>query len=421
MQSWTTPELTPLPASTTPLRLFDTRSGRIAPVTPVEPGHARLYICGITPYDSTHLGHAATYHAADLMRRALVDTGLEVTTAQNITDVDDPLLERAERDGVDWRELAASQVELFSEDMAALRILAPETYRSVSEAMDEIIATVTALKERGRAYRVPTPDAEGEDWYLDLARDGALGDVSGWSEEQMLEVFAERGGDPDREGKRGRFDPLLWRAEREGEPAWDAGELGRGRPGWHVECVSIAEEGLGLPFDIQAGGSDLVFPHHDLSAAHSIGLGRPFAISYAHAGMVGHEGEKMSKSLGNLVFVHRLVRGGVDPMAIRLVLMAHHYRSDWEWSEAELEEAGRRLDAYRSAARRRDLRPDVVEALRAALREDLDTPTALTVLDAWAEGRELPAVPGTAAPTAEDAPGDVAAAVDALFGITLRA
>ena len=137
--------------------------------------------------------------------------------------------------------------------------------------------------------------------------------------------------------------------------------------------------------------------------------------------MVGHEGEKMSKSLGNLVFVHRLVRGGVDPMAIRLVLMAHHYRSDWEWSEAELEEAGRRLDAYRSAARRRDLRPDVVEALRAALREDLDTPTALTVLDAWAEGRELPAVPGTAAPTAEDAPGDVAAAVDALFGITLRA
>ena len=421
MQSWTTPELTPLPASTTPLRLFDTRSGRIAPVTPVEPGHARLYICGITPYDSTHLGHAATYHAADLMRRALVDTGLEVTTAQNITDVDDPLLERAERDGVDWRELAASQVELFSEDMAALRILAPETYRSVSEAMDEIIATVTTLKERGRAYRVPTPDAEGEDWYLDLARDGALGDVSGWSEEQMLEVFAERGGDPDREGKRGRFDPLLWRAEREGEPAWDAGELGRGRPGWHVECVSIAEEGLGLPFDIQAGGSDLVFPHHDLSAAHSIGLGRPFAISYAHAGMVGHEGEKMSKSLGNLVFVHRLVRGGVDPMAIRLVLMAHHYRSDWEWSEAELEEAGRRLDAYRSAARRRDLRPDVVEALRAALREDLDTPTALTVLDAWAEGRELPAAPGTAAPTAEDAPGDVAAAVDALFGITLRA
>jgi L-cysteine:1D-myo-inositol 2-amino-2-deoxy-alpha-D-glucopyranoside ligase len=319
VQSWTTPELSPLPASTTPLRLFDSRVGRVVPVTPLEPGRARLYVCGITPYDSTHLGHAATYHAADLMRRALVDSGLEVTTAQNITDVDDPLLERADRDGVDWRELAASQVELFSQDMAALRIIAPETYRSVSEAMDEIIATVTALHERGRAYQVPTPDAEGDDWYLDLARDGALGDVSGWSEEQMLEVFAERGGDPDREGKRGRFDPLLWRAERKGEPAWDAGALGRGRPGWHVECVSIAEEGLDLPFDIQAGGSDLVFPHHDLSAAHSIALGRPFAVSYAHAGMVALDGEKMSKSLGNLVFVHRLVREGVDPMAIRLV------------------------------------------------------------------------------------------------------
>ena len=175
MQSWTTPELTPLPASTMPLRLFDTRTGRIAPVTPLVPGHARLYVCGITPYDSTHLGHAATYHAADLMRRALVDSGLQVTTAQNITDVDDPLLERADRDGVDWRELAESQVALFSEDMTALRIIAPETYRSVSEAMDEIIATVDTLRERGRAYQVPTPDAEGDDWYHDLSLDGALG------------------------------------------------------------------------------------------------------------------------------------------------------------------------------------------------------------------------------------------------------
>ena len=417
MQSWTTPELSPLPASTTPLRLFDTRTGRIAPVTPLVPGHARLYVCGITPYDSTHLGHAATYHAADLMRRALVDSGLQVTTAQNITDVDDPLLERADRDGVDWRELAESQVALFSEDMTALRIIAPETYRSVSEAMDEIIATVDTLRERGRAYQVPTPDAEGDDWYHDLSLDGALGDVSGWTEEQMLEVFADRGGDPDREGKRGRFDPLLWRAEREGEPAWDGGALGRGRPGWHVECVSIAEEGLDLPFDIQAGGSDLVFPHHDLSAAHAVGLGRPFATSYAHAGMVAYEGEKMSKSLGNLVFVHRLVRDGVDPMAIRLVLMAHHYRSDWEWSDTELEGAQQRLEAYRAAARRRDLRPDVVESLRAALRDDLDTPTALAALDAGAAGDEPAGTAGRE--PAADAPGDVAAAVDALFGITL--
>ena len=413
MLSWTSPALRPLPALDVPLRLHDTRTGRIAPIIPLTPGTARLYVCGITPYDSTHLGHAATYHAADLMRRALQDTGLEVEMAQNITDVDDPLLERADRDGVDWRELSASQVELFTSDMEQLRILAPETYRSVSEAMDSIIAVVQILHERGRAYPVEAPDAEGPDWYLDLSLDRALGDVSGWSEEQMLEVFAERGGDPDREGKRGRFDPLLWRAERAGEPAWEAGALGRGRPGWHVECVCIAEDALGLPFDIQAGGSDLVFPHHDLSAAHSVALGRPFATSYVHSGMVAHEGEKMSKSLGNLVFVHRLVRDGVDPMAIRLVLMAHHYRSDWEWSAQELELALERLESYRRAAQRGGHHPGTVHALRTALRDDLDTATALEALDAWAAQRPAP----QDAP--EDAPGDVPAAVDALFGITL--
>ena len=413
MLSWTSPALRPLPALDVPLRLHDTRTGRIAPIIPLTPGTARLYVCGITPYDSTHLGHAATYHAADLMRRALQDTGLEVEMAQNITDVDDPLLERADRDGVDWRELAASQVELFTSDMEQLRILAPETYRSVSEAMDSIIAVVQTLHERGRAYPVEAPDAEGPDWYLDLSLDRALGDVSGWSEEQMLEVFAERGGDPDREGKRGRFDPLLWRAERAGEPAWEAGALGRGRPGWHVECVCIAEDALGLPFDIQAGGSDLVFPHHDLSAAHSVALGRPFATSYVHSGMVAHEGEKMSKSLGNLVFVHRLVRDGVDPMAIRLVLMAHHYRSDWEWSAQELELALERLESYRRAAQRGGHHPGTVHALRTALRDDLDTATALEALDAWAAQRPAP----QDAP--EGAPGDVPAAVDALFGITL--
>ncbi|MDN5820273.1 MAG: cysteine--1-D-myo-inosityl 2-amino-2-deoxy-alpha-D-glucopyranoside ligase [Brachybacterium sp.] len=418
MHSWTSPALDPLPASGVPLRLYDTRAGRIAPILPLTPGTARLYVCGITPYDSTHLGHAATYHAADLMRRALQDTGLEVEMAQNITDLDDPLLERAARDGVGWRELAASQVELFTQDMEALRIIAPETYRSVSEAMDQIIAVVRTLHERGRAYPVEASDAAGPDWYLDLSIDGALGDVSGWSEEQMLEVFADRGGDPTREGKRGAFDPLLWRAERKGEPAWDAAELGRGRPGWHVECVCIAEDGIGLPFDIQAGGSDLIFPHHDLSAAHSAALGRPFAAAYAHSGMVAYQGEKMSKSLGNLVFVHRLVREGVDPMVIRLALMAHHYRSDWEWADQELERAAARLERYRVAARRGGRYPATVEEMRSALRDDLDTARALEALDAWAE---VGTATGPDAPDeAASGPGDVPAALDALFGITLQ-
>ncbi|MFC0674274.1 cysteine--1-D-myo-inosityl 2-amino-2-deoxy-alpha-D-glucopyranoside ligase [Brachybacterium hainanense] len=419
MRAWRTPQISVLPASGIAPRLHDTRSGQVQEVVPSTPGRARLYVCGITPYDSTHLGHAATYHAADLMRRALLDAGLEVELAQNVTDVDDPLLERADRDGEDWRDLAARETAKFAGDMEALRILPPQTYRSVSEAMEEIIDLVRRLVAAGRAYQVPTPGAAGEDWYLDLSQDGALGGVSGWDEQQMLEVFAERGGDPDRAGKRGIFDPLLWRAEREGEPAWDAGELGRGRPGWHVECVAIAQEGLGLPFDVQTGGRDLIFPHHDMSASHAAALGEGFATLYPHVGMVAYQGEKMSKSLGNLVFVSELVRQGVDPAAIRLVLMAHHYRSDWEWTDEELSRASTRLAAYRRAAAEPADDSDVVAALRDALRADLDTERALRVLDRWAAGR----CPGEDAADAEhrdvDGPGSVPAALDALFGIAL--
>ncbi|PWH05669.1 cysteine--1-D-myo-inosityl 2-amino-2-deoxy-alpha-D-glucopyranoside ligase [Brachybacterium endophyticum] len=424
MRSWNSPLISPLPASGLPVRLHDSRTDRIAPVPVLTQSRARLYVCGITPYDATHLGHAATYHAADLMRRAFLDQGLEVEVAQNVTDVDDPLLERAARDGIDWKDLAERETDLFREDMEHLRILAPQTYRSVSESMDEIIDLVQELRASGRAYRVPTADASGDDWYLDLAMDGSLGAVCGWDQEQMLEVFADRGGDPEREGKRGIFDPLLWRAEREGEPAWDAAELGRGRPGWHVECVCISRGALGLPFDVQAGGRDLVFPHHDMCAAHATALGRPFAGTYPHTGMVAYEGEKMSKSLGNLVFVSRLVARGVDPMAIRLVLMDHHYRSDWEWTDEDLEHAQRRLDAYRAAARREagdQADAYVVAGLRAALREDLDTPQALVLLDAWAAGES---VPSSAVPTEDpgaERPADVPAALDALFGITLTA
>ena len=425
MPSWTSPAITPLPGSGIPPRLHDTRTGRVTPLVPITPGHARLYVCGITPYDSTHMGHAATYHAADLMRRAALDVGWQVDVAQNITDVDDPLLERAERDGVDWQDLAREQTELFTSDMEALRIIAPETYLSVSESMDSIVAAVQSLHHRGRAYALENPEgqAAGPDWYLDLSIDGALGDVSGWSRQQMMAVYADRGGDPDRPGKRDPLDPLLWRAAREGDPSWDAGELGVGRPGWHVECVCVAEHGLGLPFDVQTGGSDLIFPHHDLSAAHAVALGHGFASLYPHTGMVAYEGEKMSKSLGNLVFVHRLVADGTDPMVIRLVLMAHHYRADWEWTDGEMERATSRLAAYRAAARRGGSSPSTVEALRRALRDDLDTPTALTVLDAWAA--DSSAASTADAPSADeasraDAPGDVAAAVDALFGLSLK-
>lgn len=421
MHSWTSPEFAPLPGSGALPRLHDTRSGGIRTVVPVQEGRASLYTCGITPYDSTHMGHAATYHAADLMRRALADAGLEVRHAQNITDVDDPLFERAERDGVDWRDLARSQVDLFAGDMEALRILPPQDYISVSESIEAIIATVLDTHRRGRAYALPADDAEepgAQDWYVDLAQDRALGTVSGWTRAQMMEVFAERGGDPDRAGKRDPFDPLLWQAARPGEPAWEAGELGRGRPGWHVECLAISQQSLGLPFDVQAGGRDLIFPHHDLGNAHAAALGEPFAALYAHVGMVAYEGTKMSKSLGNLVFVSRLVADGTDPMAIRLVLMDHHYRTDWEWTATQLATAEDRLLAYRAAAGARPHDPVLVAELRAALRDDLDTPRALRALDTWARGADIDSIEHPKAAD-EDGPDDVAAAVDALFGLRL--
>ena len=418
MHSWSSPTFSPLPGSGILPRLYDTRTGSVQRIDPVHEGRATLYTCGITPYDSTHMGHAATYHAADLMRRALADAGLEVRHAQNVTDVDDPLFERAARDGISWQDLARSQVELFAGDMEALRILPPHSYLSVSEAIEEIIAAVQETHRRGRAYALSAPDAVApgaQDWYVDLAADGQLGAVSGWNREQMIDVFAERGGDPDRPGKRDPFDPLLWRAAREGEPSWDAGELGVGRPGWHIECVAISHNALGLPFDIQAGGRDLIFPHHDLSGAHAAALGEHFAQHYAHVGMVAYEGTKMSKSLGNLVFVSRLVQQGVDPMAIRLVLMDHHYRSDWEWTDDQLREAERRLSSYRAAVATAPRSAELIEELREALRADLDTPRALRALDAWAQDPVTAqnADDGTATPA------DIAVALDALFGLQL--
>lgn len=430
MTTWNGPAFSPLPPSGILPTLYDTRTGSLQQVTPLREGQATLYTCGITPYDSTHMGHAATYHAADLMRRALHDSGLAVRHAQNITDVDDPLFERARRDGVNWQDLAAEQTALFAGDMEALRILSPHTYLSVSEGMDVIIAKVRATYAAGRAYPVAHDDVPGMDWYLDLAQDGSFGEVSGWTESQMMDVFAERGGDPDRAGKKSPFDPLLWRAERPGEPAWDAGELGRGRPGWHIECVAIADEGLDVPVDIQAGGRDLIFPHHEMSHAHASALGTEFARIFAHVGMVAYEGTKMSKSLGNLVFVSKLVAEGADPMAIRLVLMSHHYRSDWEWTVDLLTEATARLARYREALSHRPDDPEVVEQLRKCLRDDLDTPQALRVLDTWAESsiqeqassdekRTTPLPGGDASEETHQEARDIAHALDALFGLAL--
>ncbi|MCW2606528.1 MAG: cysteine--D-myo-inosityl 2-amino-2-deoxy-alpha-D-glucopyranoside ligase, partial [Frankiales bacterium] len=346
MQSWPSTALPTLPEGPRPpLRVHSSSAGDRVEVEPE--GTARLYVCGITPYDATHLGHAATYLAFDTLVRVWRDRGLDVQYVQNVTDIDDPLLERAARDGVDWVGLAEQQTDLFREDMTALRVLPPTHYVGAVEAMQEIAEAVVALLEAGVAYRVD------DDVYFSVAAAPHFGEVAGLDRATMTALFAERGGDPDRTGKKDPLDALLWKAERPDDPAWDS-PLGRGRPGWHVECAAIAVNRLGGSIDVQGGGSDLAFPHHEHSAveAEAITGQRPFARAYVHAGMVGLDGEKMSKSRGNLVFVSVLRREGRDPRAVRLALLDSHYRADREWTASVLTAAEQRLGTWQGGAAR---------------------------------------------------------------------
>jgi L-cysteine:1D-myo-inositol 2-amino-2-deoxy-alpha-D-glucopyranoside ligase len=405
MQSWPATAVPALPPGPRPpLHLHDSSTGGPVPVDPQQA--ARLYVCGITPYDATHLGHAATYLAFDTLVRCWRDRGLDVHYVQNVTDIDDPLLERAARDGVDWRDVARRETDLFRADMAALRILPPTSYVGAVEAMDEVSALVARLLDAGAAYRVD------EDVYFPVAAAEHFGEVARLDAGQMSALFAERGGDPDRPGKKDPLDCLLWRGARPQEPSWDS-PLGPGRPGWHVECAAISLSRLGPTVDVQGGGSDLLFPHHEMSAAHTeVATGVwPFAAAYVHAGMVGLDGEKMSKSRGNLVFVSRLLAEGVEPAALRLALLGGHYRADREWTSGELERGAQRLSTWRGGVRRAagPSGPALLADVRHALADDLDTPAALAAVDRWCAG------------DGEDrqAPRLVANVVDALLGIAL--
>ncbi|MGL4175818.1 MAG: cysteine--1-D-myo-inosityl 2-amino-2-deoxy-alpha-D-glucopyranoside ligase [Dermatophilaceae bacterium] len=428
MKSWPAPFLPAVPGHGEPLRLHDSRTGELATVAPDDV--AGMYVCGITPYDATHLGHAATYVTFDVVGRALRDAGHPVCYVQNVTDVDDPLLERAARDGRNWRELAAAEIALFREDMTALAVLPPDELVGVTEVVPEIADAVRRLLGLGAAYRLPVPDGPdgaasaggepggpGGDVYLDLAATPSFGEVSGWSRERMAEVFADRGGDPDRAGKRDPLDPLLWRAARPGEPSWPDDVLGAGRPGWHVECTAIALDHLGRPLDVNGGGSDLVFPHHEMSAVQAMALtgGEEFSRHYVHQAMVGLDGEKMSKSRGNLVLVSRLRADGVDPMAIRLLLLSQHYRRDWDYTPELLDAALMRLERWRKAlsVNHGADAASTIAGIRARVADDLDTPGALTVIDSWCDAT-------LAGDQSDDAaPGLVARAVDRLLGIRL--
>ena len=380
MRAWNAPDVPVLPVTGPPVVLHDTASKAKVESRPDGDEPARLYVCGITPYDATHIGHANTYVAFDLLHRAWRNAGHDVQFVQNVTDVDDPLLERATKVGVDWVELAERETELFRKDMEALRVLPPAAYVGAVESIPLVIELIQRLEAAGAVYRVDT------DLYFSVSADAAFGDESGYDRDTMLRFFGERGGDPDRAGKKDPLDCVVWRGEREGEPAWES-PFGRGRPGWHIECAAIALDLMGGTFDVQGGGSDLVFPHHEMCAGHAqVATGDPFARTYAHAGMVAYDGEKMSKSLGNLVFVSALRNSDIDPMAIRLALLRHHYRSDWEWTDDQLWTAVDDVSDWRRALALGAGAPagPVVEEVLTALADDLDAPRATAAISAWA-------------------------------------
>ena len=405
MHAWPAPNVAPVAGTPVPLSLYDTADERVKPVDTgitTSVGEVGMYVCGITPYDSTHLGHAATYLTFDLIQRQLIAGGHKVHYVQNITDVDDPLFERAARDGVDWRELGTSQIDLFRSDMETLSVIPPRDYVGAMEAIDEIVEMVQKLLSAGKAYELDYGDI-----YAPIDATAQFGYESNLDRATMLEFFAERGGDPERAGKRDPLDALLWRGHRDGEPAWDS-PFGPGRPGWHVECSAIATNRLGSSFAIQGGGSDLAFPHHEFSAAHAEAVHDipRMAGHYVHAGMIALDGVKMSKSLGNLVFVHKLTEAGHDPSAIRLAVFAGHYRADRDFTYEGLDAAEARLARWREALGNEVDEEAVrmsVDTLRAALADDLDTPRALAIID---EARG-------------DAGGMLARAIDGLLGVRI--
>ncbi|CAB4619187.1 MAG: cysteine--1-D-myo-inosityl 2-amino-2-deoxy-alpha-D-glucopyranoside ligase [Actinobacteria bacterium] len=373
----------------------------------------RMYVCGITPYDSTHLGHAATYLSFDLINRYLRATGSKVLYVQNITDIDDPLLERASRDGIDWEELAHSQIDLFRSDMSTLHVIPPENYIGAVEAIPLVTKKIEQLKEAGAIYGVD------KDLYFRVHSDPDFGTRSHLSNEESLKIFAERGGDPERLGKENPLDSLVWLAQRPNEPGWPSIH-GLGRPGWHIECCAIAlnyllpEQDSDFLIDIQGGGSDLIFPHHEMSAAQArVSTGRRFAEFYVHTGMIGLDGQKMSKSLGNLVFVSSLVRSGVNPMVIRCALMMGDYTTDRLWNEELLLTAQTFLDSltvqlsHNQCAQTSVLIQEIIQALS----NNLDTKKVFALLADWISESSKGAEGGN--------PGELARTLDALLGIAI--
>ena len=393
------------------LNLFNSASRKIEEVPRKK--NYRIYVCGITPYDSTHLGHAATYLSFDLINRYLKATKSEVLFVENITDIDDPLLERATRDGVDWMELAHSQIELFRTDMTSLRVIPPQFYIGAVEAIGLVTEKIEDLRKAGAIYGVE------KDLYFRVHSDPDFGSRSHLSRDEELKIFSERGGDPDRVGKEDQLDSLVWLSKRENEPGWPSIH-GEGRPGWHIECCAIAlgylnpdpqEEFL---IDIQGGGNDLIFPHHEMSAAQArVSTGKDFARFFVHTGMIGLDGQKMSKSLGNLVFVSALMQSGVHPMIIRTALLMQNYSVNRMWSEDLLNRAKVFTSELTMRLSQSECAPtdEVIQGIINALSSNLDTETVFQILQQWISQCQSGVTGGN--------PGELSRALDTFLGLAI--
>jgi L-cysteine:1D-myo-inositol 2-amino-2-deoxy-alpha-D-glucopyranoside ligase len=353
------------------VRLHDTARGE---VVAFEPGPVvTMYTCGITPYDSTHMGHAATYVVYDVLQRRLRDLGHETRCVRNITDVDDPLLDKARELGVHYLDLAAAETARFDNDMVSLGMLPVWSEPRATGAIPDIRGFIGMVLDRGHAYQA------GGSVYFDVTTFPRFGQVSGYDEATMLALAAERGGNVDDPNKRHPLDFVLWQPSAEGEPAWES-LWGPGRPGWHIECSTLALRELGTTVDLHGGGTDLIFPHHECEAAQSeAATGEQFVRHWLHTPMVALDGVKMSKSLGNLVFISDLCKEW-DPAAVRLAILSHHYRQGWEWFDHLMPTAAARLEAWRAAG----TGDGALDEVRSALDDDLDTPAALAAIDAAA-------------------------------------
>ncbi len=366
------------------MRLFDTARQKVVPFRPG--AVVTMYSCGITPYDSAHLGHAAVYLTFDVLQRRLRDAGHETRCVRNVTDVDDDILKRSRELGVHYLDLAAEEMARFDADMASLGLLPVYGEPRATSAISEILSFVGEALDRGHAYR------SGGAVYFDVSTFPRFGQLSRLDRATMEQLAAEHGGRPDDPAKDDPLDFVLWQPSAPDEPSWDS-RWGPGRPGWHIECSALAIRELGPTIDLHGGGRDLVFPHHECETAQSEAVtGRQFARHWLHVGLVGLDGAKMSKSLGNLVFVGDLLKAWEGP-AIRLALLAHHYREDWEWRAVDLEEAEVRLERWRRPGPPRSgIEDRSLEVVRRYLDEDLDTPGALAALDSEVDsGRSVAA------------------------------